>query len=262
MNQHSIANFKCTGTGPCLVLLHGFCEDSGIWDDFVPELSRKYSVIVPDLPGFGESAALESTTIEDMADAVCKVLQKIGASRFVAVGHSMGGYVALALAEKHPDATSGLMLFHSTAMADCEKKRLDRQAAIDSIEQYGTRPFLTGFFRNLFTEEYALRSPKTVEKLKQRVESLPSKGLTNAISAMMHRTDKTALLSQLNCPIGFIAGDKDSFVPLEKTLVECYLPKMSEIHVLPNVGHAGMFERSVETMEMVDDFTRFCYEVA
>ncbi len=147
-------------------------------------------------------------------------------------------------------------------MADSEKKRQDRQAAIDSIEQYGSRPFLTGFFKNLFTEEFALNSPKTVEKLKHRVESLPSKGLTNALKAMMHRTDRTGLLSQLSCPVGFIAGDMDSFVPLEKTLSECYLPEISEIHVLPNVGHAGMFERSFETMGIVDEFTKFCYDVA
>ncbi len=111
MYQQSIANFKHVGTGSCVVLLHGFCEDSGIWDAFLPQLSRKYSVIVPDLPGFGESSSLESTTVEDMADAVCKVLQKTGVSKFVVIGHSMGGYVALALAEKYPNATSGLMLY-------------------------------------------------------------------------------------------------------------------------------------------------------
>ena len=262
MKQHSIANFQYSGIGPCLVLLHGFCEDSGIWDAFIPELNKRYCVIVPDLPGFGKSTALESATVEDMADDVCKVLQKMGASKFVVIGHSMGGYVALALAEKHPNATSGLMLFHSTAMADCEKKRQDRQAAIDSIEQYGSRPFLTGFFKNMFTEEFALKSPNTVERLKHRAEGLPSKGLTNALSAMMHRVDRTALLSQLNCPIGFIAGEKDTFVPLKNTLGECFLPQMSKIHILPNVGHTGMFERSIESLEMVKDFTQFCYEVA
>lgn len=262
MLQQSILNFQFAGKGPNLLLLHGFCEDSTIWNNFIPELSRNYCVIIPDLLGFGNSEYLKSSSIEEMSDSVCLVLQKMGARQFVVVGHSMGGYVALALAEKHPDAVKGLMLFHSTSLSDCDQKRKDRETAIGSIKQYGTRPFLSGFFNKLFRENNTPNFTKIKDELKSRTMELPAEGIINAINAMMIRPDRSCLLKHLTCPIGFIAGDQDEFLPLSKTIEESSYPDTSVIHILRGAGHAGMFEQYDETLKMVSNFTKFCYEVA
>ncbi|MDW8296538.1 MAG: alpha/beta hydrolase, partial [Raineya sp.] len=105
------------GTGKNVVLLHGFCESKEIWKDFLPELAKNFRTIAVDIGGFGESANLlpQPCTMETLAEQVFALLKELQISQAAFVGHSMGGYVALALAEKHPEIIEKLCLFHSTA---------------------------------------------------------------------------------------------------------------------------------------------------
>lgn len=98
-----------------MVLLHGFLEDGTIWDRYVDHLSKKYFLIVLDLPGHGKSGVVAKThSMELMAEAVYELLQLLKIDTVVLVGHSMGGYVSLAFAEMHPETLSGLVLLNST----------------------------------------------------------------------------------------------------------------------------------------------------
>ncbi|OWY19730.1 alpha/beta hydrolase [Sphingobacteriales bacterium UPWRP_1] len=256
--QQALLPYTCAGRGSALLLLHGFCEDRFIWEHFFPALQEHFTVLTPDLPGFGQAAEVPFGSIDDMADLLYNLLKTLKISTCIVAGHSMGGYVALALAEKYPSVCNGLLLFHSTAHPDDAVKRQGRQNAMASITQYGTRPFLNQFFTNLFTAGFAQQHPQTVQILRQRAQTLPPQTLLAAMQAMMQRPNRTHVLQQVPFPVGFVAGSHDTFVPMSITLAECSLPQTAAIYMLPNAAHAAMFECPEESLNAVKDFAGFC----
>ena len=112
------------------MLLHGFLETSKIWEPFINQLSLRRQVICIDLPGHGKTGIFGDVhTMELMADVVNAVLTELNISRATILGHSMGGYVSLAFAEKYPEKISGIVLLNSTPEADSEEKRINRDKA-------------------------------------------------------------------------------------------------------------------------------------
>ncbi|HLA56688.1 MAG TPA: alpha/beta fold hydrolase, partial [Flavobacterium sp.] len=129
-------NYSDTGKGTAVVLLHGFLENAKMWDDFVPELSKKYRVITIDLLGHGQTDSLGYVhSMEDNADAVHAVLSELRVRKAIFAGHSMGGYVALAYAELYPEFMKGLALVNSTSKADSAERKENRDRAIKAVKQ-------------------------------------------------------------------------------------------------------------------------------
>ena len=120
-----------------VVLLHGYLENMLVWDNFVPLLYKEVRVITLDIPGHGISEVKgEIHTMDYLADTLAAALEKLGIEKATIVGHSMGGYVALAFAERHPDRTEGVVLLHSTPYADSEEKRRNRELALVLIRGF------------------------------------------------------------------------------------------------------------------------------
>jgi len=112
-----------------VVLLHGFAEDGDVWKYQLADLAAGYLVIVPDLPGSGRSDMTDDMSIEGMALCVKKIIDhelpanaSLAEDGITMIGHSMGGYITLAFANKYPGLLAGFGLFHSTAFADTEEK--------------------------------------------------------------------------------------------------------------------------------------------
>jgi pimeloyl-ACP methyl ester carboxylesterase len=146
-------HFTVEGDGPVVVLLHGFLEDSSIYDEMAKILAISYRVVCIDLPGHGLSGVVGYRhSMEDMASAVRQVLDTLGVDSCTLVGHSMGGYVALAFAELFPMKTDGLVLFHSTALADSETKLKDRERAI-AVVRKNAEAFVRSSIPMLFAED-------------------------------------------------------------------------------------------------------------
>ena len=119
----------------CVVLLHGYLESLLVWDDFVPFLYKKLRVVTLDLPGHGISVVTGDThTMEFLADTVADALRALGISRCTLVGHSMGGYVALAFCERHPEMLDGLVLLSSTPNPDTPEKAENRRREIALVK--------------------------------------------------------------------------------------------------------------------------------
>ena len=117
-------NYTQTGEGEALCLLHGFLENKNIWNPFLESLSQKYTVFAFDLPGHGQSALLNGgNTMLAMAEAVRGILKREGVDQVKLIGHSMGGYVALAFAEYFPSEVDGVLLLNSTPEADTAKRK-------------------------------------------------------------------------------------------------------------------------------------------
>lgn len=248
--------FRQTGEGGAfpLVLLHGFCEDSRMWDAWVELLPARQRVIRIDLPGFGQSELLENQSVDYMADAVEAVLNHLQTEKCVLTGHSMGGYVSLAFAEKNADRLAGLCLFHAHPFADPEEKKEGRLKSAAFIRNSGSEAFVRQLIPGLFAKESLHRHTTTIEKLtRYALEYQPSTIIT-ALLAMRDRPDRSAVLQKIACPVLFFIGKLDTAVPPEFSLDQTHLPAISHIYIYPEVGHMGMFEAKEESARAMRAF--------
>lgn len=251
--------YHAKGKGTAVVFLHGFCEDSRLWDEFKTDLiDEKYRVVVIDLPGSGQSDVIPDITIEEMAEVTAGVLEELKLEKVVLIGHSMGGYVSLAFAEKYPDRLLGLGLFHSQAMPDSEEKKQGRQKSMDFIRRQGSALFVKQTIPGLFAPKFINGNTFLIEKLTFRASRYEAEGLIAALGAMKGRPDRSEVLREISCPVLFIIGKQDTAVPLENSMAQTALPKVADIHVLDKVGHMGMFEATKQTQTIVRQFVQFC----
>lgn len=249
------------GEGPALVLLHGFGEDGRIWDNILHDLSRIADVIVPNLPGCDGMEWPykdgEYPSLEDMADRLEATLTEAHIHTCTLVGHSMGGYVSLAFAERHPARMDGLVLLHSTAMPDTEAKRLQRTRSIRFMETHGAAAFLREAIPVLYAPSFAAKHPSIIqEHIRNTLEWASPAVLIAHYRAMMDRPDRQACLQDSRWPAGFIAGALDKAVPLEESLPQTALLPSAKAVIWPDAAHMGMKECSDQ---LIDFLTSFLY---
>lgn len=252
-------SFSEKGSGFPVVLIHGFCETSEIWEGFMDSLSKHYRVLTPDLPGFGKSPLPEGDfSIDDIGEMVYQWLQSLGIDKTVMIGHSLGGYVTLAFAKKHPTMLKGMGLFHSTAFADSSEKKSSRNKTIDFVKGKGVEVFARSFVPQLFylKNRKALRAE--VKKVVDIAANTPEESLIAYTKAMRDRNDRTDVLKSLTTPILIVAGDKDTSVPVETISEQELLPKKAIVHIFDNTGHMGMFEKKEQSLRAVQNFVAYC----
>ncbi|RMF00863.1 MAG: alpha/beta hydrolase [Bacteroidetes bacterium] len=253
-------SYELLGKGPTVVLLHGFCLDSRVWQDFKQDLlEENYRVLTIDLPGFGASETANEASISVYAAAVLSVVEAEKLHNLVLIGHSMGGYTALAVAEQAPELLSGLGLFHSHPYADTPAKQEARYKQVEFVQRMGHPLFVKQLIPKLFAEQYARSHPFDVDKLIHRAARYPEKGITDGLLAMAKRPDRSALLKNCPVPVLFIVGAQDTAVPAEFSRKQLALPPVADIHILPKVGHMGMIEAPRQTQLIVRRFADFCY---
>ena len=243
----STIHYLDTGRGNTIVLLHGFGEDSQIWNRQIAFLAKKYRLIVPDLPGSGNSTMLLAPdTIEAYASAINALLQHLSINQTIMLGHSMGGYITLAFAEAYPESLLGWGLIHSTAFADTEEKKLNRQRGIELMQQYGAYAFLRNTIPNLFAESFKKEQPEIVQALIDASKAFTAEACSAYYKAMQLRPDRTQVVSGSKTPVLFVLGTEDVAAPLNDLLQQVHLPPTAYIHILENVGHMGMLEATDE----------------
>lgn len=252
--------YELKGEGEAvLLLLHGFCEDSRIWDDFKQPFLHEYRVLTLDLPGFGQSTIAEAFSIQDMAEVVKAVLDEVRVEKCLFVGHSMGGYVALAFAERHVSHLNGLGLFHSHAYADTEEKKAARTKSAEFVERNGVPPFVAQIIPSLFPKDFPQSQAALVADLVNKAEQYPSMGITNSLLAMRDRPDRSGVLEAIPVPVLFVLGKLDEAIPYEASIRQTVLPSRASIHLLEDVAHMGQFEAMEETQHVVQHFLEFVY---
>lgn len=238
-----------------LVLLHGFGETSAIWSA-QQELAEECRLLTPDLPGTGGTPAPAAYSMESLAEAVKDHLDKEGVERCILVGHSMGGYVALAFAERWPDRLLGLGLFHSTAYADTEARMEMRRKGIDFMRRHGAAAFLKTSIPNLYGPLTRERRPGPLEKHLDEATDLQADALIGYYEAMIARPDRTAVLKEAQIPVLFVLGRHDNAVSLADGLSQCHLPRLSQVQLLEEAGHMGMRECPEQANEHLRTYVR------
>jgi pimeloyl-ACP methyl ester carboxylesterase len=254
--------YRCQGEGAVVVLLHGFGEDGTVWQNqykAFPELK----LIIPDLPGSGRSELIEDMSMEGLAESVKTLIEHETASLFfkegephsvILIGHSMGGYITLAFAEKYHHMLRGFGLFHSTAYADSEEKKQIRQKGIDFIKSHGAIEFLKTSIPNLFSPVTKEKNPQLIEEQINGSHNFSAAALVSYYVSMINRPDRTQVLKQTHLPVLFVFGKYDTAVPLKDGLEQSYLPELSYIHILNESGHMGMIEERVEADRLLKDY--------
>lgn len=252
--------YREEGSGATLLLLHGFCESLDIWDEFINVLAQRYHVIAPDLLGHGKSDVPAPSmggdllaTMEMQAEGVNEVLKACRVERCTLIGHSMGGYTALAFAEIVPEKVRGLCLFHSTAMADTEEKRRDRDRAIEVVKR-DKDAFVEGMIPKMFAPSNSERMKRDIERVLAIAKGNPQNGFIAALAGMRDRKDRQHVLELANYPVLFIIGKDDLLIPLDKILPQIVKPGHTEVLMLSGVGHMGFYEAKETTLFAVEKF--------
>ena len=242
-----------------MVLIHGFAEDSDVWRYQAAELSKRYKLIIPDLPGSGASGLITDMSIEGMAEAVKKILDQelpnqSTENSIIMIGHSMGGYITLAFAAKYPQMLAGFGLFHSSAFADSDEKKATRRRSIEFMQTHGSGEFIQQSAPNLFAADYRIKNSQVVDRMIARYSHFETAALVAYYEAMINRPDRTAVLQSFNRPILFIIGKNDKAIPFEDSMKQCHIPLLSVIHNLNEAAHMGMWEEQEKSTRALLSF--------
>ena len=265
--QNKQVQYTVSGEGNPVVLVHGFGEDSDVWRYQLEDLSKDYQLIIPDLPGSGKSEMIEDMSIEGLADCVKEIVDHEllknlppsgvkGLGGVIIIGHSMGGYITLALAAKYPDLLQGFGLFHSTAFADSDEKKTARRRSIEFIQTHGSDEFIRQSTPNLFTEAYRIKNNAILEDMMARYSNFDPLALIAYYEAMIQRPDRTAVLKSFNKPILFIIGKNDKAIPFEDSMKQSHLPQLASVQILEKAAHMGMWEEKEKSSQALLSFLR------
>ncbi len=251
--QQPPLHYTESGKGTPLVLLHGFLGSSAYWDELVPLLSSSYRCITPDLRGHGRSLAPEgSYRIEQMADDVIQLLDYLQLPSATVLGHSMGGYVTLALAEQHADRLDGWGLIHSTPHEDAPQAKENRLLAVSKINSEGIATFTDGMVEGLFAPASLEQLPKAVQKVRELGYATPPQGACGAALAMRERPDRRQILATSRKPILLVAGAQDRLIPSDRLFTS--EGDNIKTHTIASAGHMGMLETPAELAEIIRDY--------
>jgi pimeloyl-ACP methyl ester carboxylesterase len=254
--QNKDIQYRLLGEGQPVMLVHGFGEDQYVWDQQGEKLKERFTLVLPDLPGSGGSELNPDLSMENLAEALHAVLEAEKMESVAMLGHSMGGYVTLAFAEKYPQLLKVFALVHSTAYAYTEEKKATRRKAIGFIREHGVYEFLKTTNPNLFSERTKQEQPELVDKLVEQYRYMDAAALIAYYEAMINRPDRTSVLKEFNRPILFLAGEHDFTIPYEQVVQQSSLPLVSYLHVLHHSGHMGMWEEPTECNFILEEFIK------
>jgi pimeloyl-ACP methyl ester carboxylesterase len=246
--------YRVYGNGKPVMLVHGFGETGDVWKNQVAFLKDSFQLIVPDLPGSGQSEMIEDMSMEGMAEILKQIINNEKIGKLSMIGHSMGGYITLAFAKKYADHLNAFGLFHSTAYADSEEKKSTRRKGIEFMRKNGTAEFLKTTTPNLFSPLTLDKRPQLIDEFLRSLNNFSVPAFVSYYEAMMQRPDNTELLKTTTLPVLFVLGEYDNAVPLQDSLRLVHLPEKSYIHILHQSGHMGMLEEEEKSNDLLKIF--------
>ncbi|MFN7139451.1 MAG: alpha/beta fold hydrolase [Limisphaerales bacterium] len=223
---------------PALILIHGYPFDHTLWDYVVGPLRKVTTVLTPDLPGFGGQPVLPTDpSIDVMADEIAKLFVNEHMDRAVIVGMSMGGYVALSLAERYRHRLAGLGLISTQAVADTVEARQQRQEMIEKVRAEGPTSAAQAAINKLFAP--GNRDNSTFREFPEKgARRAGTEGIIWALQAMANRPDRSALLQHIHFPTLVVHGTEDQFIPVERARQMSGVIPDCEYAEISGAGHA------------------------
>lgn len=242
-------HYQKQGSGPVLVFLHGFLESSTMWDAITPNFINTHTVITVDLPGFGASECVaEIHSMELMAILTSEILANQKIKKATLIGHSMGGYVALAFAELFPDRIEKLILLNASPLQDSVERKENRTRALHIIDK-NKEAFISMAIGNLFTKKERTNHAVAINKLKKEAKELSIDGIKAAIKGMRDRKDRTLFLASFDKEKHIISGTKDPIV-LYNEIANISEKTKTTLHTLEN-GHMSWLTNLNENVKIL-----------
>lgn len=248
----AVISFREYGAGFPIILIHGFPMSKEIWDEFVTPLSINFKIYTIDLPGFGQSQKPTSFSMQSVASDILQWMKDRKIPSCVVIGHSLGGYVTLAMVNQAPERFAGFGLFHSTGLADSDEKKQSRDKVVEFVMKNGAPAFTTNFIPPLFAD----KDHPAIERVKEISKLASADAVIGYTKGMRDRQDTTSVFRTFDKPVLFIVGKEDPGIPVESVVKQSELCQQPELHILEKVGHMGMFEAPQTTAQIVSVFSR------
>ena len=246
----AILHSKVIGDGPVLVLLHGFLCSSVIWEKLIPTLKKNHKIVLIDLPGHGNSNNINVNTIDQIAELVINTITKLKINKCSVLGHSMGGYIALAMAYHKRNRIDRLILLNSTPFADSREKKLNRDRAIVAV-QNTHQLFVRQFIPGLFSKENLDRCKKDIQVLQDEASKVSSEVIINGLKAMRDRKEYLNDLIEMGMNINIIIGKEDPVIDSGLLLESLQGKERINIDLIKNSGHMSFYEKPEICSELI-----------
>jgi 3-oxoadipate enol-lactonase len=235
------------GSGPTVILIHGFPFNRSMWREQVDLLSSSYRVLAPDLRGHGESEATAGTvTMEAMARDVSALMDHVGISRAVVAGLSMGGYVSLALYRIYPLRVRALILADTRAQNDTEEGKKNRELQANKALTEGMEGIANAMLPKLLSPDTVARRADIVRRVREMMVETKPEGAAAALRGMAERRDHRTSLANIIAPTLIIVGREDAITPVADSELMHREIRGSRLEILDGAGHVSNIERADE----------------
>lgn len=234
-----------------VVLLHGFCGSSEVWELVFDALAERFRVVCIDLPGHGETECIPGMhDLMEVARWLNRVIAELDLTDFSLLGHSLGGYLSLAYLEQFPKRVKGLGLIHSTALPDEPERSERRDRVIAFVEEKGSKAFIRSFVPTLVNDY----NPMMLQRLLEIAYDTREEAIIAFTEAMRDRVDRRFILEGAEIPVLFLAGEADELISSRQTREEKLLVKNGVLVALPGIGHMSMMESADECSQALVSF--------
>ncbi|NLL29287.1 MAG: alpha/beta hydrolase [Bacteroidales bacterium] len=251
-------SYCVSGSGSAIMLVHGYTESKEIWFDLAKELSKTNTVIMPDLPGHGNSDIVENLSFNFMANLIDELVISLGIQKFAMIGHSMGGYLTACYANLFQSKLSGFGFFHSSAAGDSQEAMKNRLRTIDIIEKDHGDTFINMFVPDLFYEGNLDKYESEINKLKEAALKIEKQALIEAQKAMYSRGNHIELIAETNLPVLYIIGKNDKRANYNSLLAQAAIAKHAFVLLLSECGHMGFIEKFDDSLAIIKGFLLAC----
>jgi 3-oxoadipate enol-lactonase len=234
-------SYSDDGTGPAVLLLHAFPLNRAMWAPQIDALRNHFRVIAPDLPGFGQTPARGQWSLVEAADDVAAVLDALKIQDCALVGLSMGGYIALPFYSKYSERVRKLVLADTRARADNDNEKSARSEMIAELEQFGIGILADRMIPRLLKPEPDIA---IANRIRAMMETLNADSAIHALMAMRDRTDASAVLERVSCPLLVIAGEMDEVTRVDESQMMATRADGGECVIIPDAGHLSNLDNA------------------
>ena len=254
INNIEIA-YDDTGSGPALVLIHGYPFNRSMWTEQVSLLKDRFRVVTLDLRGHGETeSSTGASTMKLMAEDVAALMDELGIERAVVGGLSMGGYVTLAFHQLFPERVEKLVLADTRAQADTEEGKATRAEQVQQILAEGMAGIVNAMLPKLLSPETVSKRPDVVKRVRDMMIHTSPEGAAAALRGMAEREDKTERLSQIKVPTLIVVGKEDPITPVADSQKMHERIAGSQLVVIENASHVSNIEQPEQFNRALKEF--------
>ena len=245
-----------TSNGTTIFLLHGFVENASMWNEISSELSKRNRIVTIDLLGHGRSDCLGYLhSMELFSETVEAVLKQLRIRKCIVIGHSLGGYVALAFAERNPQKIKGLCLLNATSNEDDQERKQLRTRANMMIQNNFTN-MVRMSFTNLFSKVSRVNYADEIKNGLDEALKTSIQGYIAGQEGMKLRPNRNHVLAKNDFKKMIITGRKDPVLEIQKSIEEAEKTN-SKLIIFPD-GHMSHIENFAKLIVVLKNFIKDC----